>query len=101
MKTFKEFIERLNSDKDFNEELNEKLKAKRESGATSVYETLIPAAAELGYEINEEEVDAMKAQAESELSEEELGKVAGGGSCFVVPFIITVSFAVTIIISND
>lgn len=101
MKTSKEFIERLNSDKAFNEELNEKLKAKRESGATSVYETLIPAASELGYTITEEEVDAMKAQAESELSEEELGKVAGGGSCFVVPFIITVAFTITIIISND
>ena len=90
MKTSKEFFERLKADEAFAKEVGEKIAAKREAGATSYYETIIPVAAELGYEVKEEELDAISEAQSSELSEEELGKVSGGGSCLVLVTIATV-----------
>lgn len=84
MKTSKEFFERLQTDEDFAKEVGEKLKAKVEAGENDYKAIWIPLAAEYGYELTGEELDEMRAK--SELSEEELGKVAGGSSpaCGVV-----------------
>lgn len=81
MKTSKEFFERLQSDEAFAKEVTDAVAAKREAGATSYYETFIPVAADLGYEITKEDLDAVNAASVAELSDEELGKVAGGTSC--------------------
>ena len=81
MKTAKELFERLKTDEAFAKEFSEALTAKREAGAKSYYETIIPAAEERGYELSKEELDEILKAQDSELSAEELGKVAGGGSC--------------------
>lgn len=81
MKTAKELFERLKTDEAFAKEFAEALKTKREAGAKSYYETYIPAAAERGYELSKEELDEIINAQETELSPEELGKVAGGTSC--------------------
>ena len=52
MKTFKEFIEDLSKDETFAKEINEAVQAKRESGATSYQEAVVPVAAEYGYEFS-------------------------------------------------
>ena len=90
MKTSKEFFERLKTDEAFAKEVGEKIAAKREAGAANYYETIIPVAAELDYEVKEEELDAISEAQTSELSEEELGKVSGGGSCLVIVSIASV-----------
>lgn len=84
MKTSKEFFERLGSDEPFTREIVDGINAKRNSGAKNYYETIIPVAAEHGYELTEEELDAISNIKTSELSDEELGKVAGGTSCITV-----------------
>jgi hypothetical protein len=81
MKTAKELFEILKTDEAFAKEFSEALTAKREAGAKSYYETIIPAAEERGYELSKEELDEILKAQDSELSAEELGKVAGGGSC--------------------
>jgi hypothetical protein len=57
--------------------------AKREAGAKNYYETIIPAAEERGYELSKEELDEILNAQDTELSPDELGKVAGGASCLV------------------
>ena len=91
MKTAKELFERLKTDETFLKEFDEALKVKREAGAKSVYETFIPAAAERGYEISKEELDEILNAQETELSAEDLGKVAGGTSCLGVGAVLTIS----------
>ena len=81
MKTSKELIERLQSDEAFVKEFDEALKSKRESGAKNVYECFIPVAADYGYAVSKEEMDAFAAERSEELSEEELGKLSGGTAC--------------------
>lgn len=80
MKTAKEFYRRLSTDEAFTREFADKLTAKREAGASSSYETVIPVAAEFGYELTRSDVDDMN-NASEELSEEDLGKIAGGSAC--------------------
>ncbi len=92
MKTSKEFFDRLTNDESFAREVEEAIKAKREAGAQSYYETIIPVVAERGYEISGEELDDINEKQMSELSEEELGKVSGGTSCLSA---LTVSIFVT------
>ena len=93
MKTAKELFERLKTDEAFAKEFSEALTAKREAGAKSYYETIIPAAEERGYELSKEELDEILKAQDSELSAEELGKVAGGGSC-VTLVIGTIMFTI-------
>ena len=81
MKPAKEFIERLKNDKEFAEDVKAALEAKRAAGASNYYETVIPVAAERGYEIKEEQLDALYDLESDVLTEEELGKVAGGSIC--------------------
>ena len=86
MKTAKEFIEKLQNDEAFAKQVNEGIEAKKAAGAQDYSEALIPVAAELGYEITEEQVEEMMAKQSEVISEEELGKTAGGTSC--VPIVL-------------
>lgn len=89
MGTTKELFDRLANDQEFARKFSESVNAKREAGASSYYETVIPTAAEFGYEVTEEELDEINEQSRAELTEEELGKVAGGTSC--LPILVIVS----------
>ena len=80
MKTAKEFVERLQKDEAFSREVNKKIQAKKDAGAKDYTEALLVAAG-LGYEVTKEQVDALIATQSEEVSEEELGKTAGGTSC--------------------
>ena len=95
MKTAKEFIQKLNSDEAFARQVNEAIQAKRDAGAKDYTEALIPVAAELGYEIKPEQVEALRAKQAETLSEEELGKAAGGTSCLGVALWATAAAAVS------
>ena len=81
MKTAKEFIQRLKDDEAFAKEVNERIQAKKDAGAKDYSEALLPAAAALGYEITKEQVETLRKKQSDILSEEELGKAAGGTSC--------------------
>ena len=97
MKTAKAFFERLQSDEAFAQKVNESIQARREAGARNYYETFIPVAAENGYELTKEELDSVIEAVRSEVSEEELGKVAGGTSCIgaLISMAITITSMVT------
>lgn len=84
MKTSKEFFERIKTDEAFAKEIGEAVQAKRAAGAANYCETVIPVASEYGYEVSKEELDAIYEAQTAEMSEDELGKVAGGTSCFVL-----------------
>lgn len=84
MKTAKEFFDRMSNDESFATEVTAAVQARREAGAANYYETIIPVAKEHGYEISEEELDSILQPSQEELSEDELGKVAGGTSCWGV-----------------
>lgn len=53
------------------------------------YETFIPAAAEMGYEVSKEELDEIVDAESEDISEEELGKIAGGTSCLTAVTVIS------------
>ena len=89
MANTKELMERLNSDSEFAQKFTEAVNARREAGAKNYYETVIPTAAEFGYEVTEEELDEINEQSRAELTEEELGKVAGGTSCLQILSIVS------------
>lgn len=84
MKTSKEFFERLQSDEAFAQEIMEKTKGKSESDGQDYKAIWIPLAAEYGYELKGEELDEMYEKATAEMTDEELGKVAGGTTPFCV-----------------
>lgn len=95
MATTKDLFERLGKEPEFAEKFTECIEAKRKEGASNYYETIIPAAAEFGYDVKPEELDAIqKAQYET-ISEEELGKVAGGTSCLTI--LATISIIGTVV----
>ena len=95
MKTAKELFERLKTDEAFAKEFVKALDARREAGAGSYYETIIPSAEEYGYSVSREELDEYIGSQDTELSEEELGKVAGGTSCGVIGVTVLVTLAGT------
>ena len=99
MKSSKEFFERLKNDEAFSKEVAEAIIAKREAGAANYYETYIPVANERGYELSKEELDTILAASTEELTEEELGKVAGGTSC-LIPAIIFVTVTSTVMTAS-
>lgn len=80
MKTTKDFIERLKTDEDFLKRIVQKSNDASASGEKDYKKIIIPIAAEEGYELSEEDLDSMYEEHSAELSEEELGKVAGGTS---------------------
>lgn len=73
MKTSREFWERLGEDTAFAEEVNKQI----ESRGGDLY-SLVDIAGENGYELTKEEIDGLSKKSMEELSDEELGKVAGG-----------------------
>ena len=77
MKTSKELIERLQADEAFAKEVEAAVKAKIEAGAKDRFDAFVSAAADFGYEVPREELEAIAANSE-QLSEEELGKLSGG-----------------------
>ena len=81
MGSSKEFFDRLANDEKFAEEISAEIKARRDSGAANYYETFIPVAEAHGYEVTQEDLDEIYDAQIAEMSEEELGKVAGGTSC--------------------
>ncbi len=96
MKTAQEFFYRLRNDMDFANQITEAFKAKRSEGAKSYSEALIPIAAEAGYELTAEDVDAVIAKNSEEISDEELGKISGGFfSCLTVVVSVVISAAVS------
>ena len=80
MNTSKEFFERLQNDEAFAQEVGAKVKEKMDAGETDYKALWLPIANEYGYELTEEELDERYEAAAGELSDEELGKVAGGTS---------------------
>ena len=78
MKTAKEFIEKMQSDKDFTAQVKEKVKAAKDAGAEDTFAAISTVSKELGYEISPEQLKEIENQSE-DVSDEELGKVAGGG----------------------
>ena len=89
MKSSKEFFERLKTDEAFAKEVGEKIQASVEAGETNDYkEILISIAGEYGYELEEDELEELYDKATAEMSEEELGKVAGGTTpVFAITFV--------------
>ena len=77
MKTAKEFIEKMQSDRDFAARMGEKVNAAKEAGASDLFAVVSDAAKDLGYEISPEQVKELSARSE-DISQEELVKVAGG-----------------------
>ena len=78
MKTAKEFIEKMQSDKDFTAQVKEKVKAAKDAGAEDTFAAISTVSKELGYEISPEQLKEIENQSE-DVSDEELGKVADGG----------------------
>ena len=83
MKTAKEYIEKMQSDKEFAAQMSEKAKALLAAGEKDVFAAVSKAAKELGYEISPEQVMEINKSGE-DISEEELGKIAGGTSCIQI-----------------
>ena len=95
MKTAKEFVEKL-KDEAFARDINEKVQAKKDANAPDYADAIVTVAAELGYEVTKEQVEALRAKQSEAISEEELGKAAGGTSCTVTPvFATTVTVTTT------
>lgn len=82
MKTAQEFLEKIKNDEAFAKQVAQGIQVKKDAGAKDYIEALIPTAAELGYEITGEQVEGMLAKQTEEISVEELGKTAGGTSCW-------------------
>lgn len=101
MKTSKEFWDRMANDEVFAKTVREEVAARREAGADNYYDTLIPVAADQGYELTKEELDEIMKTCTSELSEEELGKVSGGTSCPVLWTMIGAASIATLAITAD
>ena len=80
MSSTKDFIERLKTDEDFLKLIVQKVNAASDKGEKDYKKIIIPIAAEEGYELSEDELDSLYETGSAELSEEELGKVAGGTS---------------------
>ncbi len=99
MKTSREFFDRLRTDKDFTAKVRDAAAAKKKAGATDAFEAMIAIAADEGYELTRETLE--KFMEDNPISEEELGKVAGGFCC--LPIIIPMVFmtAVSIYESID
>ena len=90
MRSSKEFFERLNEDEAFFFFFFAAVQAERDAGAKDYLEAMIPAAARMGYELSEEELTKIMESYQEQLTDEELGKVAGGTSCFMSTVSITI-----------
>ncbi len=80
MKTAKEYIERMQTDKEFGAQMQQKILAAKQAGAEDLFAAASAAAKELGYDISPDQIRELGNQSE-DISDEELGKLAGGSSC--------------------
>ena len=104
MKTAKEFVERLQNDEAFAKDVIDAIQAKKNAGASDYAGMAVAVAAELGYEVTAEQVRRLRAAQTEEIGEEELGKAAGGTSCFgtsAVTIVTTTTTTVTLASSVD
>lgn len=102
--TANEFFSRLKTDEAFAKEVREKVVAKHAEGTDNVYDTLIPVAAEYGCDLTNDDIDTMIESASEEISEEDLGKVAGGTMCAVISlaaFLFSAAVGITIYTTID
>ena len=81
MKTAKELMERLLGDEAFAKEINDAVLAKKDANAPDYADAYVAVAAEKGYAITAEQVRRLREKQTEEISEEELGKAAGGTAC--------------------
>lgn len=96
MKTSEEFFERLKNDKDFADRIREAIFAKKREGATNGFEVLISVAAVEGYELTKEEIDGLADSQGEDISEEELGKIAGGWPCVMASALVLVTALISV-----
>ena len=106
MKTSKEFFERLQTDEVFAKEIGEKAKEKVEAGERDYKKLWIPLAEQYGYELTDEEIDEIQEKMATELSDEELGKVAGGTWTFLIMTsvyvtVISATVSLTLTMNSD
>lgn len=87
--TANEFFNRLQTDAPFASEIREKAAARHAEGTDNIYDSLIHVAAEYGYELTNDDIDKKIESASEEISEEDLGKVAGGTMCVVISLAMT------------
>ena len=92
MKTLKDLIASLN-DESFLNEFSEDVRKLLEEKKMEPKDAFIAVAKEKGYEVRSEEIDELLEQNAELMSDEELGKVAGGAT----PTILGVSFVVLFI----
>ena len=78
MKPSKEFFEWLHDDEAFAKIIAEKAKEKIDGREKDYKAILIPLAAEYGYDVTGGELDKLAEKASDDISDEELGKIAGG-----------------------
>ena len=79
MKTFQELIEDLKRDPALVESFNKEIAAKAQAGGEAdPCKVMAAVAAEQGYAVRPEEIEALATAQQEKMSEEELGKVAGG-----------------------
>ena len=78
MKNFGELLEDLKNDAALAGRFTEAVSKKLEAGAQNDLEAVIPTAAEFGYEVKKEELEQYYDSLSDDLSEKELGKIAGG-----------------------
>ena len=79
----KDFITRLQNEPEFAKAVSEEVIAKAGSDGVDfdkAKEILVEVAKEKGYELTDEQIEELQAPASEEMSEDELGKVAGGTS---------------------
>ncbi len=98
MKTSKEFFEKVKTDEAFAKELGGKINEKVKAGEKDLA-VITQVAAEYGYTVTEDELQELVEEKSAELSEEELGKVAGGTTpvCLFTGFLVITMTIDTII----
>ena len=74
----KEFLKKMMDDKAFDAQVRDAVKAKKDAGAKDYNEAIVSVAKELGYEVTAEELRAVRDEMSEDISEAELGMVAGG-----------------------
>ena len=101
MKTLKELVADLQNNEAFAEKFNDALKVKPEEELRKDPNgAFIAAAAEFGYEVGPEELKELEETQKEVLSEEELGKVAGGTVEWIMTgmaVVATVSLIVSVV----
>lgn len=104
MKTAKDFFEDIKKDQDLAATIGEALKAKLDGKTDddAVASAFSEVAADNGYELTPEEVKTYGEDLSEDLSEEELGKVAGGSLLFALSTGLSMLslFSATIYISD-